>query len=52
MQELAKRYRENLDIIVIGITGSEGKTTTKDFIAGVLSAKYKVKKVWEIIIII
>lgn len=44
MQELAKRYRENLDIIVIGITGSEGKTTTKDFIAGVLSAKYKVKK--------
>ncbi|MGL5001069.1 MAG: UDP-N-acetylmuramoyl-tripeptide--D-alanyl-D-alanine ligase [Cetobacterium sp.] len=44
LQELAKRYRKNMNINVIAITGSEGKTTTKDFIHGVLSKKYKTKK--------
>ncbi|MCJ7806692.1 MAG: UDP-N-acetylmuramoyl-tripeptide--D-alanyl-D-alanine ligase, partial [Clostridia bacterium] len=34
----------SFDLPVIGITGSSGKTTTKDFTAAVLSAKYKVLK--------
>ena len=44
MQLLAKNYRQKLNIKIIGITGSEGKTTTKDIIHGLLSSKYKVKK--------
>ncbi|XJS10774.1 UDP-N-acetylmuramoyl-tripeptide--D-alanyl-D-alanine ligase [Aerococcaceae bacterium WGS1372] len=44
MQALAKYYRESLDPIVIGITGSNGKTTTKDMTANVLKAKYHVYK--------
>ncbi|RLM60170.1 UDP-N-acetylmuramoyl-tripeptide--D-alanyl-D-alanine ligase, partial [Halorubrum sp. Atlit-9R] len=30
LQSLAKAYRDQLNLIVIGITGSNGKTTTKD----------------------
>lgn len=37
-------YREQLDVKVVGITGSVGKTSTKEFIAGVLSQKYNVLK--------
>lgn len=44
LKDLAAFYREGLDIPVIGITGSVGKTSTKEFVAGVLSAKYKVLK--------
>lgn len=44
MQLLAKNYRKKLNIKIVGITGSEGKTTTKDIIHGVLSSKYKTKK--------
>lgn len=44
LQELAKEYRNRLNIQIIGITGSEGKTSTKDIVASVLSAKYRVKK--------
>lgn len=44
MQRLAKYYREILDPIVIGITGSNGKTTTKDMTANALTAKYHVHK--------
>jgi UDP-N-acetylmuramoyl-tripeptide--D-alanyl-D-alanine ligase len=44
LQRLAARYRESLGIKVIGITGSNGKTTTKDMVAAVLSARYKVHK--------
>ena len=40
LQELAKYYREQFNIIVIGITGSNGKTTTKELINAVLSKKY------------
>lgn len=36
LQNLAKAYREELDIPVVAITGSNGKTTTKDLIASVL----------------
>ncbi|MGL4867511.1 MAG: UDP-N-acetylmuramoyl-tripeptide--D-alanyl-D-alanine ligase [Cetobacterium sp.] len=44
LQNLAKMYREKLNIKVIAVTGSEGKTTTKDLIAGVLSEKFEVLK--------
>ena len=44
LQELAKKYRESLDVTVIGITGSEGKTSTKDILYTILSNKYKGKK--------
>lgn len=41
---LAKAYREKLNIKIIGVTGSTGKTSTKDIIAAFLSDKYKVFK--------
>jgi UDP-N-acetylmuramoyl-tripeptide--D-alanyl-D-alanine ligase len=44
MQQLAKYYRHLFDIPVIAVTGSSGKTTTKDIIATILSVKYKVMK--------
>ncbi len=44
LQTLAKNYRNKLKIKLIGVTGSEGKTTTKDIIHGVLSSKYITKK--------
>lgn len=40
MQGLARAYRRTLDIPVIGLTGSNGKTTTKELIHAVLSRKY------------
>jgi UDP-N-acetylmuramoyl-tripeptide--D-alanyl-D-alanine ligase len=42
LQELAKFYRNLLDIPVLAITGTNGKTTTKELIAAVLSRKLKV----------
>jgi len=44
LQRLASRYREQLPVKVIGITGSNGKTTTKDMTAAILSTQYKVQK--------
>lgn len=41
LQELAKYHREQLKIPVLGITGSNGKTTTKELISTVLSKRYK-----------
>jgi UDP-N-acetylmuramoyl-tripeptide--D-alanyl-D-alanine ligase len=41
LQALAKRYRETFTFPVIGITGSNGKTTTKELMREVLSMKYK-----------
>jgi UDP-N-acetylmuramoyl-tripeptide--D-alanyl-D-alanine ligase len=41
LQELANYHRKRLDIPYIGITGTNGKTTTKEFINAVLSKKYK-----------
>jgi UDP-N-acetylmuramoyl-tripeptide--D-alanyl-D-alanine ligase len=44
----AKKRRESLkNLIVIGITGSYGKTSTKEFLATILSEKYKVLKTKE-----
>lgn len=43
-QQLAKLYRDSFAIPVIAITGSNGKTTTKDLTAAVLSSKFNVLK--------
>jgi UDP-N-acetylmuramoyl-tripeptide--D-alanyl-D-alanine ligase len=42
--DIAKDYRNRFEIAVIGITGSNGKTTTKDMASAVLSAKFNVHK--------
>lgn len=42
--ELAAWYRDQFDIPVIAVTGSVGKTTTKDMVAAVLGEKYNVLK--------
>lgn len=42
LQDLANHHRNQFDIPVIGITGSNGKTTTKELVAAVLSKKYNV----------
>jgi UDP-N-acetylmuramoyl-tripeptide--D-alanyl-D-alanine ligase len=44
LQSLANQYRHELDLKVVGITGSNGKTTTKDIVANLLSLKYRVHK--------
>ncbi|MEJ5993919.1 UDP-N-acetylmuramoyl-tripeptide--D-alanyl-D-alanine ligase [Pedobacter sp. Du54] len=41
LQDLAKHHRRQFAIPVIGLTGSNGKTTTKELIKAVLSEKYK-----------
>lgn len=41
LQQLAAYYREKVDPIVIGITGSNGKTTTKDLTYAVMQTTYK-----------
>lgn len=42
--DIAKLYRDSFDVIVVGITGSVGKTSTKEMIASVVSQKYNVHK--------
>jgi UDP-N-acetylmuramoyl-tripeptide--D-alanyl-D-alanine ligase len=46
-QDLAKAYRNKLQIPFIAITGSNGKTTTKDITAHLLEGKYKVYKTYK-----
>ena len=41
LQDLARTYRNYLKIPFIGLTGSNGKTTTKELISAVLKEKYK-----------
>ncbi|SMP36145.1 UDP-N-acetylmuramoyl-tripeptide--D-alanyl-D-alanine ligase [Chryseobacterium profundimaris] len=43
LQELAIYHRQKLQIPVIGLTGSNGKTTTKEIIHAVLSEKFNVQ---------
>ena len=43
LQELARYHRLQLNIPVLGITGSNGKTTTKELSREVIKQKYKVK---------
>lgn len=44
LKDVATFYREQLDIKVVGITGSVGKTSTKEFIASTLATHYQVLK--------
>ena len=45
LQQLATRYKDaDLNMKVIGITGSNGKTSTKDILASILATTYKVHK--------
>jgi UDP-N-acetylmuramoyl-tripeptide--D-alanyl-D-alanine ligase len=43
-QQIAARYRQSLPLKVIAITGSNGKTTTKDFVAAALGHHFRVTK--------
>ena len=47
LRALASAYREKFSIPFVQITGSVGKTTTKEMVAAVLGAKYKVLKTPE-----
>lgn len=42
LQELANHHRKQFDVPVLGITGSNGKTTTKELVRDVLAQKYNV----------
>lgn len=42
LQELSSYHRQQFDIPIIGITGSNGKTTTKELMLAVLEQKFKV----------
>lgn len=44
LRQIAAYYRQSLDIKVVGITGSVGKTSTKEMIASVLKEKFSVHK--------
>src|SRR5690606_11551095 len=43
LQQLANYHRKQLNLPIIALTGSNGKTTTKELINAVLAEKYKVK---------
>jgi len=43
LQQLAMHHRQQLNIPFIGITGSNGKTTTKELIHAVLSSRYRTR---------
>lgn len=44
LQKIAGLYREKINPVVVGITGSNGKTTTKDIVTSVLKTSYKTHK--------
>lgn len=44
LQKMAQKYRDEHKATFIGITGSNGKTSTKDILAGALSSFFKVQK--------
>ena len=44
LQQLAHHHRKKLNIPIIGLTGSNGKTTTKELIQLILSKKYNVDR--------
>lgn len=44
LQDIAEWYRSTLNVKVVGITGSVGKTSTKEMVAAVLSEGFKVQK--------
>ena len=44
LKDIAVWYRSQLQLKVVGITGSVGKTSTKEFISSVLAQKYRILK--------
>jgi UDP-N-acetylmuramoyl-tripeptide--D-alanyl-D-alanine ligase len=44
LQQVARAWREKLDLRVVGITGSVGKSTTKELVASVLDRRYRTVK--------
>lgn len=44
VKKIAKAYRQKFDIPVVGVSGSVGKTSTKEMLYAVLSQKYKTHK--------
>ena len=44
LRDIAEYYRQKLKVTVVGITGSSGKTSTKEFVAGVLGERFRVLK--------
>jgi len=44
LQQIARYWRRKLDLRLVGITGSVGKSTTKEMVAEVLSTKYRTLK--------
>ncbi|MDE7219366.1 MAG: UDP-N-acetylmuramoyl-tripeptide--D-alanyl-D-alanine ligase [Oscillospiraceae bacterium] len=44
LRDLAARYRDQFDIPIVQITGSMGKTTCKELLAGVLAQRYRTLK--------
>ena len=44
LRDLAKHYKSKFDIPIVALTGSVGKTTTKDMVAAVLGERFKVLK--------
>ncbi|WP_461240717.1 UDP-N-acetylmuramoyl-tripeptide--D-alanyl-D-alanine ligase [Paucilactobacillus sp. N302-9] len=47
LQELGKYYLSKINPLVIAVTGSNGKTTTKDMIASILATQMNVTKTYE-----
>jgi len=47
VQKAARKYREELGILMVGVTGSSGKTTTRSFISQVLRQVYAVGETWS-----
>jgi UDP-N-acetylmuramoyl-tripeptide--D-alanyl-D-alanine ligase len=46
LQRMASSIRERYDVLLIGITGSAGKTTTKEMIATLIASERRVHKSW------
>ena len=46
LQQLARSIRDRYDVTLIGITGSAGKTTTKEMIATLIATERRVHKSW------
>jgi UDP-N-acetylmuramoyl-tripeptide--D-alanyl-D-alanine ligase len=44
LQELGRNYRASLPVRVVGITGSNGKTSTKDFTAAIFAKRFRTSK--------